>query len=101
MCTKTMCVDASINAHQYSSYTACLSYTTWYSMYIRTSSMILYMYIVPVSLPTAVLLMQEWDGLLRVCFVRKNKTLSAIFRFVYTYIHIHGLLQHVADRYNI
>ncbi|CAI8038185.1 Probable dimethyladenosine transferase [Geodia barretti] len=23
---------------------------------------------------------QEWDGLLRMCFVRKNKTLSAIFR---------------------
>ena len=23
---------------------------------------------------------QEWDGLLRICFTRKNKTLSSIFR---------------------
>ena len=23
---------------------------------------------------------KEWDGLLRLCFVRKNKTLGAIFR---------------------
>eukprot|EP00356_Strombidium_inclinatum_P006947 CAMPEP_0170510274 /NCGR_PEP_ID=MMETSP0208-20121228/65680_1 /TAXON_ID=197538 /ORGANISM="Strombidium inclinatum, Strain S3" /LENGTH=102 /DNA_ID=CAMNT_0010793725 /DNA_START=428 /DNA_END=736 /DNA_ORIENTATION=- len=24
---------------------------------------------------------EEWDGLVRLCFLRKNKTLSAIFRF--------------------
>ena len=36
--------------------------------------------------------LQEWDGLLRICFVRKNKTLSAIFRWVLCYI---GIVQRV------
>ena len=29
-----------------------------------------------------VLLLQDWEGLLRICFQRKNKTLGAAFRFV-------------------
>jgi len=36
----------------------------------------------------------EWDGLLRICFIRKNKTLGAIFK-------IKSVLQVLANNYYI
>lgn len=32
----------------------------------------------------------EWDGLVRLCFMRKNKTLSAIFRIKQVLRMLHG-----------
>ena len=31
----------------------------------------------------------EWDGLVRLCFMRKNKTLSAIFRIKHVISMLH------------
>uniref|UniRef100_A0A672KRA5 rRNA adenine N(6)-methyltransferase n=1 Tax=Sinocyclocheilus grahami TaxID=75366 RepID=A0A672KRA5_SINGR len=44
---------------------------------------------------------QEWDGLVRIAFVRKNKTLSAAFKNPCVKIHFQIVLQEIQQDFNI